>query len=319
MKAVAVVNQGEPARIVDLPVPEAGPGHLRVRMRAAGLNPYDGKRTAGTYGSLPLPFVPGTDGAGVVDAVGEGVTKFALGDRVFGRLGDATHGTYAEYSVVAEEGVIARIPEGVDFTTAAALPVSGLAALGLLGALALSPGDRLLIVGATGGVGGFFTQLAARAGLDVIATARPEYAERIRGFGARLIVDHTSATPVVEQLATVGVERVEALADLASARDLVATLTPLVPAGGKAASIAGGIDVDALTARQVTAFNYRRAATAAELEELAGMVARGELKVVVDRVLTLADAPRALEEATQNHMHGKTVFRIDEETPLAGR
>ena len=94
MKAVAVVEQGAPARLVELPKPEPGPGQLLVRMQAAGLNPFDGKKASGRYGDLALPFVAGTDGAGIVEAVGPGVTKFSVGERVFGRLGDAAHGTY---------------------------------------------------------------------------------------------------------------------------------------------------------------------------------------------------------------------------------
>ena len=258
----------------------------------------------------------GTDGAGIVEAVGPGVTKFSVGERVFGRLSDATHGTYAEYSVVAEDGVVARVPDEVDMAVAAAIPVAGLAALGLLRALSLSPGDTLLIVGATGGVGSFLVQLAAKAGLDVIATARPEFAAHMRQLGARLTVDHTSTTPVAQQLAAQGIDHLQAVADLAGARELVDALADVIVPGGTAGSIAGGVDEEKLAAWNITAFNFRRKATAVELEELGGMVANGELQVVIDRELTLADAPQALQESTHNHLHGKTVLRIDADTPL---
>jgi NADPH:quinone reductase len=315
MKAVAVLEQGAPARLVDLPMPEPGPGKLLVKMQVAGLNPFDGKRASGRYGDLTLPFVAGTDGAGIVEAVGPGVTKFSLGERVFGRLGDAAHGTYAEYSVTAEDGVVARIPDEVDTAVAAAIPVAGLAAFGLLRAMALSPGDTLLIVGATGGVGSFLVQLAAKAGLDVIATARPELAAHVKQLGARLTVDHTSTTPVSQQLAAQGIDHLQAVADLAGARESVDALADVIVPGGTAASIAGGVDEERLAAWNITAFNYRRQATAAELEELGAMVAKGELQVVIDRELTLAEAPQALQESTQNHLHGKTVLRIDADTP----
>jgi NADPH:quinone reductase-like Zn-dependent oxidoreductase len=314
MKAVAVVERGAPARLIELSKPEPGPGQLLVRMHAAGLNPFDGKKASGRRGDLALPFVVGTDGAGIVEAVGPGVTKFSVGERVFGRLGDAVHGTYAEYSVTAEDGVVARIPDEVDTAVAAAIPVAGLAALGLLHAMALSPGDTLLIVGATGGVGSFLVQLAAKAGLDVIATARPELAAHVKQLGARLTVDHTSTTPVSQQLAAQGIDHLQAVADLAGARELVDALADVIVPGGTAGSIAGGVDEEKLSAWNITAFNFRRKATAAELEELGAMVAQGELQVVIDRELTLADAPEALHESTQNHLHGKTVLRIDEAT-----
>ncbi len=234
MKAIAVVKQGEPAQLIDLPVPLPGPGHFRIRVQAAGLNPYDGKRAGGVYGELTLPFVPGTEGAGLVEAVGEGVTKFAVGDRVFGRLGDAGHGTYAEYVIAAEEGTVAHVPAGVEAEVAAVLPVAGLTALGLLRALGLASGERILIVGATGGVGGFLVQMAAKAGLEVVATARPEYTARVRELGAGIVVDHTSTTPVAQQLAAQGVDRLHAIADLAGARDLVDSVASLLVPGGNA-------------------------------------------------------------------------------------
>jgi NADPH:quinone reductase-like Zn-dependent oxidoreductase len=319
MKAVAVLEQGTPPRLVDLPKPEPGPGKLLVKMQVAGLNPFDGKRASGRRGDLALPFVAGTDGAGIVEAVGPGVTKFSVGDRVFGRLGDAAHGTYAEYSVTAEDGVVARIPDEVDTAVAAAIPVAGLAAFGLLRAMALSPGDNLLIVGATGGVGSFLVQLAAKAGLDVIATARPELAARMQQLGARLTVDHTSTTRVAQQLAVQGIDHLQAVADLAGARELVEALADVIVPGGTAGSTAGGVDEEKLAAWNITAFNFRRQATAAELEQLGTMVANGELRVVIDRELTLADAPEALQESTRNHLHGKTVLRIDAATSLGDR
>ena len=316
MKAVAVVEHGAPARLVELPKPEPGPGQLLVRMQAAGLNPFDGKKASGRFGELVLPFIAGTDGAGMVEAVGPGVTGFSVGDRVFGRLGDSAHGTFAEYSVSAHDGVVARIPDEVDAVVAAALPVAGLAALGLLRALALSPGDTLLIVGATGGVGSFLVQLAAQAGLDVIATARPELAAHMQQLGARLTVDHTSTIEVQQQLAAQGIDHLQAVADLAGARELVDALADVIVPGGTAGSIAGGVDEEKLAAWNITAFNFRRKATATELEELIALVAKGELRVVIDRELTLTDAPEALVECIHNHLHGKTVLRIDADTPL---
>lgn len=334
MKAVAVVKPGEPAELIDLPIPEPGAGQLRIRVRAVGVNPYDGKRAGGMYGELPLPFVPGIDGAGDIDAVGPaavgegavsggavsgGAARFAVGDRVFGRLGGAGQfGSFAEYAVVSAEGVIAHIPDGVDYDVAAALPVSGLTALGVLRELSLAPGDTLLIIGATGGVGTFLTQLAANLGVDVIATARPELAQRTLDLGARATVDHSSAIPIADQLVALGVTGLRAIVDLAGARDTVDAVVSFLPPGGKALSTTGGVDPEKLAARHITGIQYRGRSTAAMLEELAAMVARGDIVVQIDRRLALGDGPRALEESRSNHLHGKTVLRIDGETDQAG-
>lgn len=311
MKAVAIVRLGEAAELIELPAPEPGAGQVRVRLRAASVNPFDGKKAAGRYGELQLPFVPGVDGAGDVDAVGEGVSRFAVGDAVCGRLGDGGHGTYAQYTVIAEDAVIARIPEGIAYDAAAALPLAGITALGVLRELSLGPSDRVLIIGATGGVGSFLTQLAAVSGLDVVATARVELAERMIELGARATVDHTSPVPIPEQLAALGLNAFRAVVDLAGAKELVEAVAPLVTAGGKAVSTAGGVDPGSFAGRQITGSQFLSRPTSAMLEELMSMVKRGDIVVPLEKTLTLADGPRALEESRSNHMHGKTVLRID--------
>jgi NADPH2:quinone reductase len=318
MKAVAVIKLGESARVVDLPAPEPGPGQLRVKLRAASVNPLDGKRAGGLYGEPPLPFVPGVDGAGQVDAVGAGVTRFAVGEPVLGRLGDGGHGTFAGCTVIGEDGVVAPIPDGLEYESMAALPLAGLTAMGVLGGLSLSPGDRVLVIGATGGVGIFLTQLAANAGLEVAATARPGFADRMKSFGARVTVDHTSATSICDQLMALGWGEIRALVDLAGAKETVDALTPLVTPGGKAISTAGGVDPEKLAARHITGSQYRGRPTADLLEELVAMVQHGDLVIQLERTLTLADGPWILEESRSNHMHGKTVLRIDEEADRGG-
>ena len=311
MKAVAVVDLGSPARMIDIETPLPGANEIRVQLRAAGVNPYDGKNASGAYGTLVLPFVPGVDGAGVVEMVGEGSSIFAVGERVFGRLGGSGRGTYAEYVVAPESGVIARIPEGLDFEVAAAIPVAGLTAFGVLRELALPPGARVLVVGATGGVGTFFVQLAARAGLKVTATARPEFAERTRGLGATAIIDHSSSIALPDQLRNAGVAELDALVDLVGDRQLVNSLSALVLPGGKVISTVGGVDPEGLAARQISGSNFRGRPTVAMLEELGALVGSGEIIVPIDRELNLAEAPLALEESRSGHLHGKTVIRMD--------
>ncbi len=196
MKAVAILREGAPPEVTDLPVPEPGPDEIRIQIRAAGVNPADGKAASGAFGPVVVPYIPGFDGAGVVEKLGEAVTAFREGDPVFGRLGRVGRGTYAEYVTVKESAVVTVIPAGLDYAQAAAVPVAGLTAYGILEALELLAPATILVLGATGGVGSFLTQFASRAGLAVVATARPQLREKVmQALGATHVVDHTDSTP----------------------------------------------------------------------------------------------------------------------------
>ena len=315
MYALALDDLGLEPRVMQLPTPEPGPNQLRVRMVAAGLNPYDGKAASGRYPGMTYdrPYVPGIDGAGLVDAIGPGVTRFAVGDAVFGRLAGspAGHGTFAEYTVVAEGAVIARLPEGVDFIVAAALPVAGPTALGVVNELGLFPGATLLVVGATGGVGSFLVQLAVAEDIDVVATAAgAEATMRMRALGVGATVDHHAATPLGDQVLALRPAGLDGLADLVGDRGLVTALLPALRPHGRVVSTAGGVDDAQLAALGLSGANYRRLATAEILVTLGGMVASGILRVPVERTVPLAEAGPALAESADGHLHGKTVVLI---------
>ncbi len=311
MKAVALTETGVPARVTELSTPNPGAGEIRVRLAAAGVNPVDGKAASGLLGELQYPFVPGTDGAGTVDAVGDGVTKFAQGDPVFGRLTVAMgRGTYAEYTLAPAAGTVARIPAGIDFVTAAALPVAGVTAMGVLEDLNLSEGGVLLVVGATGGVGSFLTQLAARRGVEVIATAAPEFAQRMRDLGAAHTVNHHSPEPLADLVRSIRPRGVDALADLVGDPGVLAPLLGLLPRGGSVISPAKGIEQATLEKQGLTGGRYKRQPTAQMLERLGEMVAAGEIRVPLERTLSLTDGLTALAESTSGHLHGKTIIVI---------
>ena len=310
MKAVVIVQMGSPAQVIDVETPAPAVGEVRVRVHAAAVNPFDGKNASGAYGQVKVPHIPGIDGAGVVEMVGEQTRAYSVGDRVFGRLGGPGRGTFAEYVVVPESGVLARVPEGLDFATAAALPVAGLTASGLLEDLALPAGSRLLVLGATGGVGSFLVQLAARAGIEVIATARPELAGRMLDFGAAATLDHTSSMSLVEQLERLGGSPLDALVDLVGDGRFIDALAQAVRPGGRAISTVGVIDPDKLAARQLTGSNFRGHSTVPMLQELGDLARSGRLVVPIERELSLEDGPRALEESRSGHLHGKTVLLI---------
>ena len=192
-RAVLLESFGGPEvlNLREVPAPQAGPGQIRVRVTAAGLNPMDwfmtsGAETATRFG-LSLPSGFGTDYAGVVDQVGDGVTEFAAGDRVFG---GALSRAVADYVVIDVAGTIAaggdahHTPGGVDDRTAATLAIAGCTAAAALAVVNPGPGDTLLIGGAGGGVGVFTVQLARLAGARVIGTGSATSADALRALGA---------------------------------------------------------------------------------------------------------------------------------------
>src|SRR6201996_6232096 len=192
-KAVRLESFGGPdvLNVREVPVPQAGSGQIRVRVTAAGLNPMDwfmtaDADTAARFG-LSLPSGFGTDYAGVVDEVGDSVTDFAAGDRVFG---GALSRAVADYVVIDVTGTIAaggdahHTPDGVDDRTAAILAIGGCTAAAALAGVKPRPGDTLLIGGAGGGVGVFAVQLARLAGARVIGTGSATSADALRALGA---------------------------------------------------------------------------------------------------------------------------------------
>ena len=196
MRAIAKETFGGPMAPIDLPTPEIGDGEVLIRVRAAGINPFDWKVANGALRDRMkhrFPMILGFDAAGVIERIGADVTGFAEGDEVYGYLFKPVigTGTYAEY-VGAPANIVARKPVNVGFAEAAALPTPGLTAMDLVDAVEIGVGETVLIVGATGGVGSYATQLAARRGAHVIATARRTDGALVRELGAVETVDHTA-------------------------------------------------------------------------------------------------------------------------------
>jgi NADPH:quinone reductase-like Zn-dependent oxidoreductase len=233
-----------------------------------------------------FPVVLGKDFAGTVEAVGNGVTRFQPGDKVFGvvtkaYLGD---GGFGEYVTVPEEIGIAKLPDGVDVTAAGAVGLAGTAAVDALDAATPQQGETVLISGATGGVGAIAIQYAAAAGARVIATARPgEEADFVRGLGAHEVVDHTGDVPAqVREVSPAGVDVIVHLAGDG------ATLAALLTEKGRMASTVGfGPD-------QHPAATFIMANPApGTLDRLAADLAAGRVTVPVERTYPLAEVPAA--------------------------
>lgn len=191
----------------DRPIPGAGPGEVLVRVHASSVNPADAAIAAGMLKGMAeyeFPVTLGRDFAGVLEGVGPGVTQYEVGDEVFGfvlHANPAVHeGSWADYVVIAQDSV-APVPQGVGLEAVGAAPVAGLTAIAALDALELSDGDTVLVIGASGGVGSFFLQLARRAGAHVVAPALREDTDYLRGLGVGDTLDRDSdlATQVRER------------------------------------------------------------------------------------------------------------------------
>ncbi|GAA0324858.1 NADP-dependent oxidoreductase [Actinoallomurus spadix] len=295
----------EALRVREVPVPHAGSGQIRVRVTAAGLNPMDWVMTSdaetATRFGLSLPCGFGTDYAGVVDEVGDGVSEFAIGDRVFG---GAMSRAVADHVVVDEAGAIAvggsahRTPDGVDDRTAAALTIAGSTAAAALAVVDLGPSDTVLIGGAGGGVGVFAVQLARLAGARVIGTGSATSADALRALGAEPVTYGDGLVDRVRALAPAGVT---AAMDLHGTDTAYAARELGVP-DKRITTIAAQID-------GITPANGALAAPGA-IEEIAGLVAAGRLRVPIAASYPVEQIRAAVELQAGRHVHGKVVIDL---------
>jgi NADPH:quinone reductase-like Zn-dependent oxidoreductase len=313
MRAIAEETFGGPIALMDLPTPEIGAGEVLIRVRAAGVNPFDWKVADGALEDQMrhrFPLIPGFDAAGVIERVGADVTEFAEGDEVYGYLFKPVigAGTYAEY-VSAPATIVAQKPVTVGFAEAAALPTPGLTAMDLVNAVDVREGETILIVGATGGVGAYATQLAARRGAHIIATARRTNEAFVRELGAAETIDHTTED-LIDAVRMAHPDGIDAVIDVASDRKALGRISTLVKNGGRLASSVYAADVEGLARRGIGATNVSMQPDARRLEKLSRMVDTGELSVTLDRTFPLEKAPEALEERRTGHVRGKIVLLI---------
>jgi NADPH:quinone reductase len=281
VRAITVTEYGASPAIAEVPTPEPGPGQVLIKLRAAGMNPMDGMLASGDWRPMPatFPMVLGADGAGAVNKLGEGTSRFSVGEDLFGQLLIAplgSAGTYAEYVAVTEEAPLAKVPPGLDDVVAAALPTAGGAGLALVDLLEPLTDKTVLIVGAGGGVGSFATQFAVNAGGNVIANVRAYDAERMRAYGAVETIDRT-AVPLLDAVRQAHPDGIEALIDLGSNATGFAALASLVREGGSAVTTQYVADEEALGATGITAVNFALPASSELFERVAGAVADGRI------------------------------------------
>lgn len=309
MRAFAIDEFGAQGSIHELPDPTPGEGQVRVRVEAASVNPADLGMLSGAYKDfMPhhFPLVPGLDLAGTVDSLGPGVEALAVGDPVFGVHGKMSvgEGAFAEYAI-ASVATIARRPEDVDAPFGTALSLAGVSALEMVDAAAPRPGDIVVIVGATGGIGSIATQLVAAHNATPVAVTRAVNHAYARELGAAETLDYETAD-VVETVRATHPEGIAAVLDMVGDKEAIGRLAELVRSGGHVVSMMGA--ADALASREVTGVNVRTQATTEKLERLAGIVASGTLRRPEIRTLPLADAGQALAEIAARHVRGKLVI-----------
>jgi NADPH:quinone reductase len=314
MRAVIVNEYGGTPVVAEIPTPQPGPHQVLIKVRAAGVNPMDGSLASGAQPSeaATFPMVLGADGAGIVETIGEGETRFSPGDQVFGQLWAAPFveaGTDADYVAVSEDAALARVPNALDLVVAAALPTTGMTGLLLVEELKPLDGKTVLIVGAGGGVGSFATQFAVNAGAYVIANVRAAMAQRLRGYGAAETVDHTRAS-LANSVRQAHPDGIDVLMDLASDADGFSALASLVRRGGTAVTTRHVGDVEALKSAGITGINFGLQASPALLERVANAVVTGQIVAPPITRIALDQVPALLSGAKSVPAGGKTVITL---------
>jgi NADPH:quinone reductase-like Zn-dependent oxidoreductase len=308
MKAIRFHEYGDPEvlHLDEVPIPSPGPGQVRVRVAGTTFNGVDGNIRAGRMqGPMPLqlPHVPGLDVAGTVDALGAGVDGLREGDAVIGFLPFVDDGATAEY-VLARAADLAPAPSSIPLADAAALPVVGLTAWQALFELAnLRAGQRILVNGASGAVGGYAVQLAKAAGAHVVATATPSTRDQVTAQGADEVVDHTAG----DVASTVG-EPVDVLLNLAPiSPEQFANLAGVVRDAGVIVNTTVWMPAPSDEARGVRGIDLYVRSDPAQLAELAARVDRGELTVGIAERVPMTDLGSIHTRAADGTLTGKVV------------
>lgn len=327
MTAVVLDRPGEPEtmRIAEVPIPEPGPGEIRVKIRSASLNPVDYKLASNGHPAWTYPFVPGVDGAGIIDAVGEGVTQWKPGDRVAYHGDLSKPGTFAEYAVTTAH-TAAAIPEGVSFEAAAAFPCAGMTAYqALVRKMRVGNGQTIFIHAGAGGVGGYAVQLARLFGASrIMATASPANHDFVRGLGADEVIDYNTEDVHARIMELTDGRGADCILNTLNRASAQADLSALA-FGGQLACIAGAPETVAdfqpsnktFTLHKLMLGGAHASGDRAAQEDLARMademmrlMADGRLDPMIGETISLEAVPEALARLKRRHVRGKIVISI---------
>jgi NADPH:quinone reductase-like Zn-dependent oxidoreductase len=309
MKAAQIKEYGsvEKIEVVDIPVPMPGQGQVQVQVYAASLNPFDTSVREGQarqMAELTMPATLGGDIAGIVTAIGEGVSAFKLGDKVYGQsqalMGNS--GALAEYSVTGE-GSLAAMPSNVTMNHAAALPLVGVSALQAISEhMDLSSGKKLFILGGSGGIGTAAIQIAKNLGVYVAATSKTALVTYTTGFGADELINSSE-------------QDYSALSDYDAALCLIRgeewdKILAVLKDGGVAVSLVGPVDQAVASAHNITVYAQMTNTNTSWLDALRELVESGVVTPRVAHTYTLDQVQDAFTKREAGGLPGKVVIEI---------
>lgn len=307
MKAIRVHTYDGPDAVVyeEVARPSPASGQVLVKVYGSSVNPIDSAMTLGYFQTMlpfELPFIPGFDLAGVVEAVGEGVSSFSVGDAVYGFSELHHQASYAEY-VVVHENELVRKPDSISFIEAGVVPLAAITAWqGLFEHGDLQAGQTVLIHGAGGGVGSFAVQLALAKGARVLATASTSKISMLRELGVHKPIDYT--TSKFEDVA----HDVNLVFDTVG-KDVERSFG-VIKRGGAYISAVGHTDPELAAKYGVRAHFMFAHSSYSQLLEINQLIAAGKVKPIVSEVVSLAELPRAFALLNQGHTRGKIALQV---------
>jgi len=325
MKAIVLDKPGTPDSLYasDVEQPKPGPGEVRVKVYAVGLNPVDYKLAASGFPGWDYPVVLGLDVAGVIDAVAKDVDEWEPGDKVYFHGDLSKPGGFGQYMTMTTR-TLAWLPDGLDYTQAAALPCAGFSAYQALHRkLHVQAGKTLLVQGGAGGVGGFTLQLAKIAGVKTIATCSRHNFNFVRDLGAQEVIDYQTEDVSSAVREITGGRGVDYIVDTVSSESATKALEMLA-FNGAIACVAGLPDITGLTPsttgvsiHEVALGGAYLSGDEAALDDLArigmefgALASKGQIRPMLEEVVTLEDIPEALVRLSMRHVRGKIVAKI---------
>lgn len=312
MRAAVHTHWGLPLDIVETPAPEPAAGEVRIAVKATSVNPIDMHtgRNAGYEQSMRLPYIPGWDVAGVVDAIGYGVTRFGIGDPVYGLPWfPYPAGTYAQFTTAPAYQLVPK-PASLSYAEAACLPMAALTAWQMLDAARVGGGHKIFISGASGGVGHIAVQLAAHRGAYVIALAQPKHHALLAELGADMCVDYADLTA----LQSVG--QVDAVIDLVGKQLGRALIDHVRPGGAIALATAWSVRdyQSAASHRGVDAVSCLVEPDPERLNSISALTEAGNVRPLVGAQFALEHAAQAQAWVLQRGGPGKAAILMNETT-----
>ena len=296
--------QNQTVELQEMPIPEINAGEVLVKVHAFGVGIHDRYFIPKT---AIFPYVIGSEAAGVITKIGDSVENFKIGDRVILMSAlQAKGGCWAEYVVVPQSS-LNSLPDEMDFTTGAALPIAGKTALESMQALDLKAGDTLFVAGASGAIGSLVIQLASAEGIRVVGSASQKNHDHILSLGAEKAVDYTDPDwkQYVRQWMPEGLSAALAIQP-GTAEDCI----DVVKDGGKVVTVSGD---QVESKRNISVFQFQHhKETKPTFAQLISSVAEGRIRLIIEHVYPFEQAIAALEKTETRHARGKSVVSLDQ-------